>query len=299
MCFAYCYGKHAPATRAVSGIADLATRLRAAATALPGSTQAFELRRRDRQRAGSVLAAGIGARTFLMLLPLAFIVAAVEGFLEEMYPNFAARSVRAAGLTANLVKVVAQSSGDARRGRWVLLAIGLVLLFYAAHGLFRALFMTHLIAWEMTSAQIRVSSMVVACVLVVLIPVVGGVASLARVAPPGVLLVIGVPVGICLYAGIWLWISLLLPHRSDRWTALVPGALAWGGGMLLLQFISVFVLPDRLGGMSQLYGTLAIASSTMAWLFIIGRLSVGAATLNAVLWDRRHRSLRVSKTSPA
>jgi uncharacterized BrkB/YihY/UPF0761 family membrane protein len=159
--------------------------------------------------------------------------------------------------------------------------------------------MTHLIAWEMTSAQIRVGSMVLACVLLVLIPVVGGVASLARVAPLGLLLVIGLPVAVVVYSGLWLWISWLLPHRSERWTALIPGALAWGGGMLLLQFIAVFVLPDRLGGMSELYGTLAVASSTMAWLFIIGRVSVGAATLNAVLWDRRRKASRLSKTSPA
>jgi uncharacterized BrkB/YihY/UPF0761 family membrane protein len=69
--------------------------------------------------------------------------------------------------------------------------------------------------------------------------------------------------------------------------------------MIVLQFIAVFVLPDRLGGMSQLYGSLATASSTIAWLFIFGRLIVGAATLNAALWDRREKETRASKASPA
>ena len=277
----------------------LLARLRSTASSLPGSTQAFELTRRDRQRAGSVLAAGIGARTFLMLLPLAFIVAAVVGFLDETSPGFSTREVRAAGLTANLVRVVAQSSGDARRGRWVFLAVGVVLLFYAAYSLFRALFMTHLVAWGMTSARIRIGSVVLVCVLLVLLPVFGGVASLAREAPPGLLIALVLPAGLVMYSSLWLWVSWLLPHRADRWTGLVPGALAWGGGMLVLQCISVLVLPDRVGGLSQLYGTLAVASSAMAWLFILGRLTVGAATLNAVLWDRRHQAITTSKTSPA
>jgi uncharacterized BrkB/YihY/UPF0761 family membrane protein len=234
-----------------------------------------------------------------MLLPLAFIVAAVVGFLDQTYPGFSARSVRAAGLTANLVKVVADSSGDARRGRWVLLLAGVVLLFYGAHGLYRALYMTHLVAWDMTATKIRPASVVLACVLVVLVPVVAGLASLAREARPAVLLLVVAPVVVALYSGLWLWISWLLPHRADRWTGLVPGALAWGAAMIVLQSIAVFVLPDRLGGLSQLYGTLAIASSTIAWLFIFGRLTVGAATLNAVLWDRRQKALRASGGSPA
>lgn len=287
------------ATAPKPGSKALLARLRRVAVALPGSTQAFEIRRRDRQRAGSVLAAGIAARTFLMLLPLAFIIAAVDGFLDQADPNFSAREVRAAGLTANLVKIVAQSSGEARRGRWILLAVGVVLLFYAAHSLYRALFMTHLVAWEMTSAVVRPGSMVIACVLLVLLPVVAGIASLARVMPLGPLLFLGVPAGFLLYSSLWLWISWLLPHRADRWIGVVPGALAWGAGMLVLQLIAVFVLPDRLGGMSQLYGTLATASSTMAWLFIFGRLTVGAASLNAVLWDRRLKAPRAARSAAA
>jgi uncharacterized BrkB/YihY/UPF0761 family membrane protein len=266
---------------------------------LPGSTHAFELRRRDRQRAGSVLAAGIAARTFLMLLPLAFIVAAGVGFLDQTYANFSARTVRGAGLTANLVKVVAQSSGDARRGRWVLLIVGVVLLVYAALSLYRALYMTHLVTWDMTAAESHAGSVALACMLLVLFPTVGGLASLARELAPGALLLLGVPAGVALYSALWLVMSWLLPHRADRWTGLVPGALAWGGGMIVLQFIAVFVLPDRLGGMSQLYGSLATASSTIAWLFIFGRLTVGAATLNAALWDRRGKAMRPSKASPA
>jgi len=280
-----------------AGSDALAARLRAALASLPGSTQAFELRRRDRQRAGSVLAAGIAARTFLMLLPLAFIVAAAGGFVDQTYPNYSARTVRAAGLTANLVKIVAQSSGDARRGRWVLLVVGFVLLFYAALSLYRALYMTHLVAWEMTAAGSHAGSVVLACVLLVLLPIVGGLGSLARELTPRVVLLLVLPAGVALYSGFWLVMSLLLPHRADRWTGLVPGALAWGGGIIALQFIAVFVLPDRLGGLSLLYGTLATASSTIAVLFIVGRLTFGAVTLNATLWDRREKSLRASKLS--
>jgi uncharacterized BrkB/YihY/UPF0761 family membrane protein len=197
--------------------------------------------------------------------------------------------MRAAGLTANLVRVISQSSAEARRGRWILLVVGVILLFYAAHGLYRALYMTHLVAWGMQAAQIHVGPLILTCGLLVLLPIVGAVTSLSREAHLGVLLVFGVPAGVALYSALWLWISWLLPNRAGRWTGLVPGALAWGTGMIALQLVSVFVLPDRVGGMSQLYGSLATASSTMAWLFLFGRLTVAAATLNAVLWDRSHK----------
>jgi len=288
------HSDQSPAKGPTSGTDSLPSRLRAALVSLPGSTQAFELRRRDRQRAGSVLAAGIAARTFFMLLPLAFIAAAAVGFLDQTYPNFSARTVRAAGLTANLIKVVAQSSGDARRGRWVLLVVGVVLLGYAALSLYRALYMTHLVAWDMTAAESHARSALLGCALLVLFPVLGGLASLTRELAPGVFLLLEVPLGVALYSALWLVMSWLLPHRADRWTGLVPGALAWGGGMIVLQFIAVFVLPDRLGGLSQLYGSLATASSTIAWLFIFGRLTVGAATFNATLWDRRAKATRAS-----
>ena len=223
-----------------------------------------------------------------MLLPLAFVVAAVIGFLDEAFPNFSAREFRAAGLTAGLVNVVAQSSGDARRGRWILLIIGIVLMLYAAHGLYRALYMTHLVAWEMPPLPAKARPMVLASVFLVLLPVVGGVGSLARNAA-GALVLVAVAAGIALYSSAWLGISWLLPHRADRWTGLVPGAVLFGTGMTVLQLIALFVVPGGTHGMSRLYGSLAIASSTIAWLFIFGRLAVGAATLNATLWDRRGR----------
>lgn len=234
-----------------------------------------------------------------MMLPLAFILAALIGFMDQAYPSFSTRTVRAAGLTANLVRVVAQSSGDARRGRWVLLIVGAVLLFYAAHSLYRAMYMTHLVAWEMTASETHVRSVVLASGLLVLLPIVALLVSLGREAPLVVLLTFGVPTAILVYSALWLWISWLLPHRADRWTDLLPGALAWGAGATVIQLFAVLVVPDRAGNMSSLYGTLAIASSTIAWLFILGRLTVGAATLNAVLLDRRRKTMRGSRTSLA
>ena len=174
----------------------------------------------------------------------------------------------------------------------------LVAITYAALSLYRALHMTHLVAWDMNAAESHAGSALLGCALLVLFPVLGGLASLTRELAPGVFLLLEVPLGVALYSALWLVMSWLLPHRADRWTGLVPGALAWGGGMIVLQFIAVFVLPDRLGGLSQLYGSLATASSTIAWLFIFGRLTVGAATFNATLWDRRAKAMRASNHQP-
>ena len=38
--------------------------------------------------------------------------------------------------------------------------------------------------------------------------------------------------------------------------------------------------------MSELYGALGAAASVLLWLYLIGRLVVGSAVLNATLWER-------------
>jgi uncharacterized BrkB/YihY/UPF0761 family membrane protein len=94
-----------------------------------------------------------------------------------------------------------------------------------------------------------------------------------------------------IYALLWLAASMGLPHAEDvRWRDLVPGAILLAVGGQVLHLVSVFYLADRIESASELYGALGAASAVLLWLYLIGRLVVGSAVLNATLWARRqHR----------
>jgi uncharacterized BrkB/YihY/UPF0761 family membrane protein len=117
-----------------------------------------------------------------------------------------------------------------------------------------------------------------------------------RATPIGIVATVALPV---LYFIIFLLLSLALPHPALTWTALIPGSLLIATGLTLLQVVTIFFIAGRLSHASQLYGSLGIVSTLMLWLFLIGRMVVASAGLNATLWRRgiRHGGPATSRIS--
>ena len=90
-------------------------------------------------------------------------------------------------------------------------------------------------------------------------------------------------------AGLWLVLSLELSHRDARWTDLIPGSLFYAAGMVCIQIFNVLILGKLLQEKSTTYGALGIAAGLLLGLFFMGRVIVGAAVLNATLYERRSR----------
>jgi uncharacterized BrkB/YihY/UPF0761 family membrane protein len=88
---------------------------------------------------------------------------------------------------------------------------------------------------------------------------------------------------VVLYAGGWLGLSLLLPHGDADWTALLPGAALVGVGILALHMVTVYYVAGRVGSASQLYGPIGAAVAILGWTYLVGRLTVASAVLNASL----------------
>lgn len=91
---------------------------------------------------------------------------------------------------------------------------------------------------------------------------------------------------------IWLWASLRLPHRDLGWLKLLPGAALVAAGVQALHLFTTLYLGPRLTNSTELYGALGIATTILFWLYIVGRLVIAAATLNASLDE--HRSGRMT-----
>jgi uncharacterized BrkB/YihY/UPF0761 family membrane protein len=86
----------------------------------------------------------------------------------------------------------------------------------------------------------------------------------------------------------WLAASWLLPHRADGLLDLVPGAALVAVGVQVLHLFTSLFLGPKLTSATALYGGIGIATTILFWLFIVGRLVIAAAILNAAVYDRRN-----------
>jgi membrane protein len=92
------------------------------------------------------------------------------------------------------------------------------------------------------------------------------------------------------FFAIWLALELLLPHGDAPWQALVPGALLVAVGMQVVHLGTVLFLGNRIEHASATYGSFGAALTMLVWLYIVSRVIVGSAMLNAALWHRSHAS---------
>jgi uncharacterized BrkB/YihY/UPF0761 family membrane protein len=244
----------------------------------------------DRLLGGSLLAGALAYRLFLWLLPLALVLAAGLGFIGAADREAPEELAGDLGLTAYVSSSVADAADQARGGRWALLVIGLVALTISSAAGAKTVRAIHARAWGMPPSAAKGSATAVVgfvgfSVLGVAVTLAGGWASDRS---PG----LGVAVRlltVLAFAALWLAASTRLPRpRGVPWIALVPGAVLFGVGAQLLHLVTVFYLAGKLQSSSELYGALGGAAAVLLWLFLIGRLVVGSAVLNATLWERRH-----------
>jgi uncharacterized BrkB/YihY/UPF0761 family membrane protein len=85
----------------------------------------------------------------------------------------------------------------------------------------------------------------------------------------------------------WHALSLELPHGDAPWTALLPGALLFGAGLLTVSLFNVYVTTRLVENRADTYGALGVAAALLFSLVLVGRVVVVAAELNALLARRR------------
>jgi uncharacterized BrkB/YihY/UPF0761 family membrane protein len=262
--------------------------LEEARTARPSIDAALLARTRDNTVAGNLLASAIAYRLFLWLLPVALLLSAGLGFVEAADREGGAESVgEDLGFGRSLVTVVADAAEQAERSRWVLLLLALFGIYVAGAAGARTFAAVHRLVWGEAPEVDRTGPLgslaftgAAACTIALSL----GAGYLRRESPGAGLTVTLVIVAA--YAGLWLGVSLALPHGDAPWTRLVPGALVVGVGTQLLHLLTVYYLSGRLESASELYGGLGTAATVLLGLYLIGRLVVAAALANAVLWKR-------------
>ena len=247
----------------------------------------FDMADRDLEAGGGIIAGALAYRLFLWLLPVALVSVGGLGLASDAVaetPEEAARTLGASALVSSSVANAAQGPG-----RWYALVIGIPILVWVTRSLLRALIVTHRLLWQDVRASAPKPTVVGTFRLLALLiglSVTGTVAAAMRAWSPGP----GVLVTILMIlptAAIWLLVTLYLPHRGAGWTALVPGALAGALGLELIHVFTAYVLVPYASAKEGTYGALGAAAALLLGLFFVSRLIVGAAVLNATLWERR------------
>jgi uncharacterized BrkB/YihY/UPF0761 family membrane protein len=250
---------------------------------------AFEMVDRDSEFGGGIIAGALAYRLFIWLLPLALVAVAGLGLAAEARsesPRSAAESLGLAGLVSNSISSAARGSA-----RWYALVIGIPVLVYATKGVLRVLIASHRILWGDVRTAAPKPTLVASLRLLVLLlcfPVASVVSSAVREWSPGPGL-LATLLTVLPYAGLWLLISLRLPHRTASWTDLIPGALLFGVGIEAIQLVGAYVLAPYALAKQGTYGALGVAVVLLLSLYRASRLAAAAAVLNATLWERRAR----------
>jgi uncharacterized BrkB/YihY/UPF0761 family membrane protein len=246
----------------------------------------FDIVDRDGEVAGGIIAGALAYRLCIWLLPLALVVVAGLGIAADSTdrsPESAADSAGLDGLVSESIEGAARSSN-----RWYALLVGIPVLLFATRSVLRALIGAHRLVWADVRAAAPKPTVVGTLRLLVLLLsllVVGGLASAVRDWSGAFGLLSMVVIGLA-YAGVWLLASLRLPHRGAPTRALIPGALLFGLGVQLIHVFTAYVLEPWALSKHGTYGALGVAAALLLGLFVLCRLIVAAAVLNATLWQR-------------
>jgi uncharacterized BrkB/YihY/UPF0761 family membrane protein len=253
----------------------------------------FSLVERDSSIGGGLLAGALAYRLFVLLLPTSLLLVSGLGLYAGTVDKSPSTVAKEAGLHGLIASEVSQAASGRARGVVFLLMIPAVL--YALVTLYRAIAKVHAIAWHGSGRGVRITSRGVGvlggALLVQLVTgeIVGWIRRGHELGGLAALLVYVVIIG-----GAWLVVSLQLPHREVRWAALVPGAVLFGVGSLLVNAFNIYVTTRLVEGRADTYGALGIATALLFSLVLVGRLMVVSPELNASLWERRaHHAAKI------
>ena len=267
---------------------QLAERAQAERTHHRSLDAAFEIVDRDAEVGGGIIAGALAYRLFIWLLPFALVCVGGLGLASDA----ASESPKSAAGSLGLGGLVASSfSSTSSTANWYALLVGVPVLLFATRSVLRVLIGSHRIVWgQVRSAAPKPTSKATLLFLCLFLSyfVLAALASWARAATPRLGLVVTI-LEAAGFAGVWLLLSLRLPHRDATWRELVPGAVVIGVGVDLCQIAAAYLLGPYALAKEGTYGAFGVAAAVLLALFILGRLMVVAAEVNATLWERKGR----------
>lgn len=248
---------------------------------------------RDRQTVGNVLAGAVAFRLFIYLLPLFLTVVLALGVLIGLERDAVDDASDQLGLSGYVADSVETAAHESRRSLWILAPLTLWAVYSGGVGAAKVLRAVHSVAWGQPVERLRRRwlAALVTFGLTLAVGLTTAGLQAVRQDSAGLGLVFLALQAVILEAVAWVAIRLL-PHDPEAGARdLLPGAVLVGFGAWLLHAFSVYFLAHRVSSASELYGSLGVAAALLAWLYLLGRLLVASAMLNATMWHRRQAHL--------
>ncbi|MGH9233041.1 MAG: YihY/virulence factor BrkB family protein [Acidimicrobiales bacterium] len=249
---------------------------------------------------GGPLASSITLASFLSLFPLLLVGVAVVGFLSANDTDFAARAVDYLGLTGSAADLVLEAIGNAESSRRTASVVGFAGLVWAGLGVVGTLAQAFDTIWQVKGrpgwrTRLRSLAWLAGAGTLYL-----GALALGPTAAtlPGPAAVPTVLLGLAAHVVLFVWMFRVLTNVTVPWTDHLPGAIALGLGLGVLQLASGIYLPRAASSWSALYGSLGVVFALLAWLAIAARLVVYAAAFNVVRHEQRHGTVTVGIEVP-
>ena len=255
---------------------------------LPGAPLVLEVLETERSLGGVLIEAGVAFRFFLWLVPFGLVGAAFLSFWDDLDPGALEHEARRFGITAAAAHSGARALENGNRGIVLVLLFGVTALLWFSIGAIRALVLAFSLAWGVPPQRLRRPLRAIVLfngLFLVAFAASSGVAwlreELGAQALLGSLLSAALMIGIALVA---MW---FLPHSDARLRDLVPGAVLVGVGYQVITVAVLFYFAPKLGRAEETYGAFGTAATMLVWLYVLARLVIGSAFLNAVLYHRR------------
>ena len=246
----------------------------------------FEIQELDVHVGGGILAGAVAFRMFLFLVPFVYIVFTIFDAAAKALGDDPSQAAKAVGITGVLASAVV---GTSDLGAWsqALLVLGAtVALLLTANSLVKTLYVVHWLVWRIPRVKPRgyLPILVAIGVAIALTAFTVAADGLRRAGPVGAVFAVLVVSGVAFL--LWWWLSWHLPHGANSPRALVPGAVFMALGVDALHALTTYWIGAYVARKSHTYGSVGIALAVLLWVYILGRVVVGAAGINATLWRR-------------
>ncbi|HEY2309332.1 MAG TPA: YhjD/YihY/BrkB family envelope integrity protein [Streptosporangiaceae bacterium] len=248
----------------------------------------FLVQELDARVGGGILAGALAFRIFLFMVPFVYVVFTVLGAVSGAISQDPAQLARDIGITGVLASAVVTAQDQSAWTLTVLVAGAAVALFLTAGNLLKALYIVHWLIWRIP--RVVPAGVVPRLVLIgftLAVSALGVAINDVRNSSGIAGAVIAIVMITALSFALWWQVSWKLPHPPAPARALVPGALLMAIGADVLHLLTTYWIGHLVARKTNTYGALGIALAVLLWVYILGRIIVASAGLNAVLSRRK------------
>jgi uncharacterized BrkB/YihY/UPF0761 family membrane protein len=240
---------------------------------------------------GGVLAGAVAFRLFLFLVPLAFFLVFGLGFGASSLSETPTDLAHHLGIGGLIAKAATSGAAQGQAGRVAIFVIAGFATALGAHAALKVVRIVHALVWSVRAPKAAHPWRATGIFVLVVVAALLLSAFLATLGHTSLLAAVGAEVlSFALAFGLWLLLAWFMPRTDDTpWTALVPGALLVALGVVVLHLATIYVFARYISRKSATYGTIGGSLALLFWVYLVGRLIIASAVLNAALAARRVR----------